>query len=180
MTVQLLLLNSGISDCLQIGDGTMKAFSTLRFLKRVNMSECKNVSDLGVRYLTDGQSGPNLIYLNISYLDKVTDLSLFRISQRCGKLRTLAVNYCERFSDSGFELVPALSKLIQLECRGCFISNHAASLIGKMKSIRILNFAECQRIVDWEKASKNLNPELTEVDFSVIKSVNNTGIKEMV
>jgi hypothetical protein len=112
-------------------------------------------------------------------LDKITDLSLFRISQRCGKLRTLAVNYCERFSDSGFELLPALHKLVNLECRGCFISNHAASLIGKMESIRVLKFAECQRIVDWEKAAKNLNPDLTEVDFSVIKSVNNTGIKHL-
>ena len=136
------------------------------------------MTDYGIRYLIDGQSGTGLLSLDISHLDKVTDICLFRISQRCARLRKLCVNYCERLTDSGFELLPALPRLRQLECKGCFISNHGASLIGKMKSIRILNFSECQRIVDWEKAAKKLNPELMEVDFSIIKSVTNTGIKD--
>ena len=35
-----------INDCIHIGDATMKAFSALRNIKRVNMSDCKNITDL--------------------------------------------------------------------------------------------------------------------------------------
>lgn len=61
---------------------------------------------------------------------------------------------------------------------GCYLSDNAASIIGRMKSIRTLNYSECQRIMDWEKSNKHLNPELISVNFSIIKSVDNTGIKE--
>ena len=62
---------------------------------------------------------------------------------------------------------------------GCYLSDNAASIIGRMKSIRTLNYSECQRIMDWEKSNKHLNPELISVNFSIIKSVDNTGIKEI-
>lgn len=166
-------------DCIMIGDGTLKALAPLRHLKRVNISMCTKVSDLGMRFLIDGCSGPSIISLNLSYLDKLTDITLFRMSQRCAKLRLLVVNFCDRLTDSGFELIPKLPNLREFHCRGCFISNLGAALIGRMKTIRILNFSECQRIRDWEKVTKQFNPEMISVDFSIVQGVTNTGIKHM-
>ena len=62
--------------------------------------------------------GPNLRNLSISQLEKVTDITLFRISQRCAKLQVLSINYCERITDSGFEVLSACKNLKELNCKG--------------------------------------------------------------
>jgi hypothetical protein len=49
------------------------------------------------------------------------------------------------------------------------IGSHGASVIGKIRSIRKLDFAECQRLEDLEKITKNFNPDLTHLNFSIIR-----------
>ena len=52
-------------------------------------------------------------------------------------------------------------------------------MLGDMKKIQSLNISECQLIQDWEKVMRKINPDIDRVDFSIIKSLNNNGVKEL-
>ena len=86
---------------------------------------------------------------------------------------------CENLTDSGFELLPSCKSLATLICKGTFISNHGAEMVGQIRKIQTINFSECQRIVDWEKIMRKISPEIDSIDFSIIKSLTNNGVKEL-
>ena len=86
---------------------------------------------------------------------------------------------CENLTDSGFELLPSCKSLSTLICKGTFISNHGAEMVGQIRKIQTINFSECQRIVDWEKIMRKISPEIDSIDFSIIKSLTNNGVKEL-
>ena len=71
------------------------------------------------------------------------------------------------------------TKLKSVSCRGTLLSNHGAQMLGDMKKIQSLNISECQLIQDWEKVMRKINPDIDRVDFSIIKSLNNNGVKEL-
>ena len=52
-------------------------------------------------------------------------------------------------------------------------------MVGQIRKIQTINFSECQRIVDWEKIMRKINPEIDSIDFSIIKSLTNNGVKEL-
>lgn len=104
---------------------------------------------------------------------------MYRITSKCQKLIFLDMSYNERITDSGFELLSSLYKLEEFKCRGSVIGSHGASVIGKIRSIRKLDFAECQRLEDLEKITKNFNPDLTHLNFSIIQGLTNNGIKHL-
>jgi len=148
-------------------------------LKKCNFSRSIAITDVGLRFLTDGHSGASIQKLNISELTQVTDMTLLRISQKCHQLQSLDVSFCVNLSDAGFEMLPNCKNLTEVICRGTLLSNHGASLLGDMKKIDFLNFSECQLIADWEKVTRKINPIIDKVDFSVIKSLTNNGVKEL-
>lgn len=168
-----------INHCPQVSDGVMKSLGGLRSLRSVDVSSCCSITDAGVRHLVDGNSGPHLTHLVLSSIDNLTDVALYRITSRCQRLIYLDVNYNERLTDSGFELVPGLSRLQEFHCRGTMIGSYGAAVIGKIVSIRKLDFSECQRLEDLEKITKNFNPVLTHVSFSIIKGLSNNGVKHL-
>ena len=86
---------------------------------------------------------------------------------------------CENLTDSGFELLPSCKSLSTLICKGTFISNHGAEMVGQIRKIQTINFSECQRVVDWEKIMRKISPEIDSIDFSIIKSLTNNGVKEL-
>ncbi|CBY07292.1 unnamed protein product [Oikopleura dioica] len=153
--------------------------SNLRSLRNVDLSSCPCITDAGVRHLVDGPSGPQLTHLNLSSINGLTDVAMYRITSKCQKLIFLDVSYNERITDSGFELLSSLYKLEEFKCRGSVIGSHGASVIGKIRSIRKLDFAECQRLDDLEKITKNFNPDLTHLNFSIIRGLTNNGIKHL-
>jgi len=72
-------------------------------------------------------------------------MTLLRISQRCSNLEYLDVSYCQNLTDSGFEFLSVLkASLSTVICRGTFISNHGATMIGGIQNMEVLNFSECQ------------------------------------
>ena len=168
-----------LTDCPNIGDRTVKAIGGLQGLQKVNLSRCEAITDVGLRILLDGPSGSSLKTLELCNLTQLTDISLLRMSQRCHSLVELDVSLCQNLSDSGFELLANIKNLQTVSCRGTLLSNHGAQVLGDMKKVRNLSFSECQLIQDWEKVMRKINPNIDKVDFSIIKSLNNNGIKEM-
>ncbi|CAG5103002.1 Oidioi.mRNA.OKI2018_I69.chr1.g569.t1.cds [Oikopleura dioica] len=166
-------------NCPQIGDDLLRTFGGLRSLRDIDLSCCPCITDAGVRHLVDGPSGGHLTHLNLSSINSLTDVALYRITSKCHKLIFLDMSYNERITDSGFELLSSLHKLQEFKCRGSVIGSHGASVIGKIRSIRKLDFAECQRLEDLEKITKNFNPDLTHLNFSIIRGLTNNGIKHL-
>lgn len=102
-----------IRNCPQVGDDLLRTFGSLRSLRNVDLSSCPCITDAGVRHLVDGPSGPQLTQLNLSSINGLTDVAMYRITSKCQKLIFLDMSYNERITDSGFELLSST----KIECK---------------------------------------------------------------
>ena len=106
------LSSISIRNCPQVGDDLLRTFGSLRSLRDVDLSSCPCISDAGVRHLVDGPSGPHLTHLNLSSINGLTDVAMYRITSKCQKLVFLDMSYNERITDSGFELLSSKKNTI--------------------------------------------------------------------
>ena len=84
------------------------------------------VSDLGVRHIVEGASSPILRELNLTNCQKLSDISLLRLTPACPALTHLSLSYCEHISDTGVELLGKLPRLYSLDLTGCSITDHVS------------------------------------------------------
>uniref|UniRef100_A0A3B3QBR1 F-box and leucine rich repeat protein 13 n=1 Tax=Paramormyrops kingsleyae TaxID=1676925 RepID=A0A3B3QBR1_9TELE len=117
-----------VVDCPQLSDASMRSISSLKNLTSLSVADCR--SDVGLRYLLEGPSGPKLCRLNLSGCGRVGDMSLVRLAQRCVRpsLRHLDLSYCERLTDTGLECLGLLSSLVSLDLTGTNIQDQVSQL----------------------------------------------------
>ncbi|XP_048015444.1 dynein regulatory complex subunit 6 isoform X1 [Megalobrama amblycephala] len=137
-----------VSDCPRMTDASLKSLGSLTKLCKLNISGCIKVTDMGIHYITEGQSAVELRELDLSYCPKVTDLSLKRITQRCSNLTHLTVCFCENLTDNGFECLDKCASLVSLDITGCKIHDKGLAVLGANNSLRKLTATECVFITD--------------------------------
>uniref|UniRef100_M3XLI2 F-box domain-containing protein n=1 Tax=Latimeria chalumnae TaxID=7897 RepID=M3XLI2_LATCH len=137
-----------VNDCPKITDITLKGISFLKNLTTLSLADCIRVSDQGVRYFVEGLSGSKLKELNLANCIRISDVSLLRISQRCHRLTSLSLCYCDHLTDSGIELLSNLSLLTSIDLSGTNIMDQGLSSLGNSGRIITLSLSECPGITN--------------------------------
>ena len=84
------------------------------------------MSDLGARHIAEATFNSNLRELNLTNCQKLSDISLLRLTQSCTALTHLSLAYCYHMSDTGIELLTQLPQLYSLDITGCSITDHVS------------------------------------------------------
>uniref|UniRef100_A0A3B4UUE1 F-box and leucine rich repeat protein 13 n=1 Tax=Seriola dumerili TaxID=41447 RepID=A0A3B4UUE1_SERDU len=158
------------AECPRMTDTSLKSVATLRDLHYLDISLCHKVSDVGIKYLTEGSSVTKLRELNVSHCSHITDISVMRIAQRLCKLHHLNLSYCKRLTDMSLEWLSG-SSICSLDISGCNIQDQEIRL-------RKLILAECVYITDIgiEKLCKNVR-DLEHVDVSHCVALSDPAIR---
>ncbi|GJN28500.1 hypothetical protein PR202_gb16633 [Eleusine coracana subsp. coracana] len=154
------LADLDLSNGVDLGDAAAAEVARMRRLRRLSLSRCKPVTDMGLGCVAVGC--PDLRDLSLKWCIGVTDLGLKLLAHKCKNLRTLDLSYGMITKDS----FPAIMKLPNLEvltlvgCSG--IDDDALSSMEKdcNKSLKVLDISHC--------------PNATDVGLSsVVKSISN-------
>ncbi|KAJ0960261.1 hypothetical protein J5N97_001914 [Dioscorea zingiberensis] len=120
-----------------------------RWLRVLNLRECKGVTDAGMISLGTGLK--MLECLDVSCCRKVTDKGLVAVTLGCSNLKSLCLVNCKLVTD---KLLEALSKnchhLEELGLAGCVkITDSGLSTLGDgYKHIKSLDVSKCSKISD--------------------------------
>uniref|UniRef100_A0A4W5KDK7 F-box and leucine-rich repeat protein 13 n=1 Tax=Hucho hucho TaxID=62062 RepID=A0A4W5KDK7_9TELE len=136
------------ADCPRMTDSSLKSMGALKNLVYLNISHCSRVSDMGLRYLTEGPSASKLRELNLSNCSRINDLAIMRVAQKCSKLNHLSVSYCDNLSNSGLEWLSSCSSLLSLDISGCNIMDQGLIALGANPGLKKLVASECAWITD--------------------------------
>ncbi|XP_023284076.1 F-box/LRR-repeat protein 13 [Seriola lalandi dorsalis] len=164
------------AECPRMTDTSLKSVATLRDLHYLDISLCHKVSDVGIKYLTEGSSVTKLRELNVSHCSHITDISVMRIAQRLCKLRHLNLSYCKRLTDMSLEWLSG-SSICSLDISGCNIQDQGLAAVEEIR-LRKLILAECVYITDIgiEKLCKNVR-DLEHVDVSHCVALSDPAIR---
>ncbi|XP_029103126.1 dynein regulatory complex subunit 6 [Scleropages formosus] len=167
-----------VADCPQLSDGSLRCLGSLKDLTSLSIAACKRVSNVGLKRLLDGPCGPRLQELNLSRCFRVRDVSLVRLAERCLKLKSLSLCYCERLTDSGFERLGDLSSLASLDLTGTNVQDEGLTALGSLSSLKQLSLSECLGITDVgiQKLCR-LAPGLESMDVSHCLSLSDQAVK---
>ena len=92
----------------------VKAVTNLPGLTYLNLSENRNITDLGLSRLT---ALPKLTRLNLSSCN-ITNGGLPHLAE-LKKLEYLDLSYCNRISDEGLRALKSMTRLVFLDLQGC-------------------------------------------------------------
>ncbi|XP_039988850.1 dynein regulatory complex subunit 6 isoform X3 [Xiphias gladius] len=164
------------AECPRLTNASLKSVATLKNLQYLDISLCSKVSDVGIKYLTEGYSVTKLRDLNISHCSHITDISVMRIAQRLCKLYHLNLSYCERLTDTSLEWLSG-SSICSLDISGCTIRDQGLAAVEGIR-LRKLILAECVYVTDIgiEKLCKNVR-DLEHVDVSHCVALSDPAIR---
>ncbi|XP_036374403.1 dynein regulatory complex subunit 6 [Megalops cyprinoides] len=167
-------------DCRGLTDVSMRAIGSLKSLISLNVADCVRVSDVGLRWLVDGPSGPRIQELDLSSCVRVGDSSLMRIVQKCTSLKHLKLCYCDHLTDAGVEWLGGASSLISLDLSGTNIQDQSLTALGNNPGLKRLNLSECLWITDIgvEKFCRQVRG-LEHMDVSHCLSLSDQAIKAL-
>ncbi|KAG7217379.1 hypothetical protein INR49_021546, partial [Caranx melampygus] len=143
------------AECPRMTDTCLKSVATLRNLQYLDISVCNKVTDVGIKYLTEGPSANKLRELNVSQCSHITNVSVMRIAQ----------SYCERLTEMSLEWLSG-SSICSLDISGCDIQDQGLAAAEGLR-LRDLILVECVHITDIgiEKLCKSVR-DLEHVDVS--------------
>ncbi|XP_048863307.1 dynein regulatory complex subunit 6 [Brienomyrus brachyistius] len=169
-----------VVDCPQLSDASMRSIGSLKNLTSLSVADCRRMSDVGLRYLLEGPPGPKLCSLNLSSCERVGDMSLVRLAQRCSSLRHLDLSYCERLTDTGLECLGLLSSLVSLDLTGTNIQDQGLASLGSIAALRNLSVSKCPWITDAgiEKLCEEAR-DLESLDLSHCLVLSNQTVKAL-
>jgi F-box/leucine-rich repeat protein 13 len=167
-----------LSGCSRITDQGLKMLMSAKKLQVLNIADCSRVSDAGIRYIVENTSGGSLRELNFANCVKISDVTPLRISQHCRNLIHLNISYCENISDTGVELLVQLPMLIDLNLTGCGITDHGIAILRHHKKLKYLDLAELPDITDdgISKMANGLN-NLETINLSGCEGLTDSGVQ---
>jgi F-box/leucine-rich repeat protein 13 len=113
------LVHANLRSCQLVGNATFRALSECRNLQDLNLSAVKQLSDDGVKGITEGCR--ILLYLNVSDTN-ITDASLRYIATNLNNLQFLSTRNCQKFTDKGIGYLAsgkAAKRLIYFDMSAC-------------------------------------------------------------
>ncbi|KAK1629403.1 hypothetical protein QYE76_003718 [Lolium multiflorum] len=161
------LADLDLSNGVDLGDAAAAEVARARGLRRLCLSRCKPVTDMGLGCVAVGC--PELRELALNWCLGITDLGVRFLALKCKKLASLNLSYTMISKDC----LPAIMKLPNLEVLslvGCVgIDDDAlASLENECsKSLKVLDMSNCQNVTDEGVSSVvKAMPNLLELNLS--------------
>ncbi|KAK3139163.1 hypothetical protein QOZ80_5AG0378810 [Eleusine coracana subsp. coracana] len=161
------LADLDLSNGVDLGDAAAAEVARMHRLRRLSLSRCKPVTDMGLGCVAVGC--PDLRDLSLKWCIGVTDLGIKLLAHKCRKLRTLDLSYAMITNDSfpAIMKLPNLEVLILVGCSG--IDDDALSSIETdcNKSLKVLDISHCPNATDVGVSSvvKSI-PNLSELNLS--------------
>eukprot|EP00455_Lapot_gusevi_P041182 TRINITY_DN4748_c0_g1_i10.p1 TRINITY_DN4748_c0_g1~~TRINITY_DN4748_c0_g1_i10.p1 ORF type:complete len:479 (-),score=146.30 TRINITY_DN4748_c0_g1_i10:48-1484(-) len=107
-----------VRGCRNLTDASLNAIAGATLLRELELSECRDVSDAGVKQIA--QSCPALRTLTLSHCRSITDEALQALAQTCTQLEEVGLGWCDQLTDNGIaSLTAACHKLALLDLSDC-------------------------------------------------------------
>ncbi|CAL8358286.1 unnamed protein product [Lota lota] len=166
------------AECPRMTNACLESVATLKNLHYLDISHCNKVSDVGVRFLTEGPSAAKLRELNLSHCSRIRDISVMRIAQKFLKPFHLNLSHCSSLTNCCLECLTG-SKVCSLDLSGCSIKDQG---LGALEGVCLkkLVLSQCVHITDAgiEKLLKRLS-DLEHLDVSHCVSLSDQAIKAL-
>ncbi|XP_008409613.1 F-box/LRR-repeat protein 13 isoform X2 [Poecilia reticulata] len=163
-----------VVDCNGMTDEGMKYVSSLRHLNYLDISLCSRVSDVGIKWLTEGSSANKLQHLGISQCGLITEFSIKRIARRLQKLFHLNLSYCEKVTDQALDYLNG-SSIQSLDLTGCNIRDQGLDSLKKIQLKKIV-VAKCIFITDMGIELCDNMRDLEHIDISQCPALTDAAI----
>ncbi|XP_002964312.2 F-box/LRR-repeat protein 3 isoform X1 [Selaginella moellendorffii] len=167
-----LLEELDVTDCNLTGAG-LEPIGNCVLLRVLKLAFC-NISDYGIFFV--GAGCHKLMELDLYRCRSVGDAGVISVVNGCQDLRVLNLSYCSRISDASMTAIARLSKLSQLEIRGCTLvtSDGLTQVAAGCKRLVELDIKRCTRIGDpGLLALEHLCPDLRQINVSYCPLTNN-------
>eukprot|EP00210_Caulerpa_lentillifera_P000247 g240.t1 len=186
--IKTLILN----DCPRISDTFLECdIVRFRYLERLEVRGCFNISDSGVKFLLGLK---HLRYLDLSMnakkkklttcndkfdTDKISDQSL-RFIGRVEWLQTLILSHRSKLTDAGIVSLIALRNLVHLNLSWTGLTDPGLKILKSFPDLKILDVSGCS-LTEKCVASGELNrvTSLTKLNLSSISGLNDVFLKEL-
>jgi hypothetical protein len=116
----------------RISDLCLQEMSTLKYLEKLEMANCHNISSNGISYLV--KNCTTLRILNFSWSERIDDDAMKHIGEYCDKLESLSIQQCQAITDNGLKQLQRLPNLKTLDIRYCYVISD--KFVEELKSIR--------------------------------------------
>eukprot|EP00210_Caulerpa_lentillifera_P004114 g3923.t1 len=185
-TIKSLILN----DCLRISDTFLRSdVCRFRFLEKLELSGCCNISDIGIELLYGLR---NLKHLNLSMYsgkkpmtcvdcsnkDKLTDQSLRFVGGIIG-LQTLDLSHRSNLTTEGFSSLDKLRSLEHLNLSWTGLTDNCLTILQYFPKLRSLDVSGCSLTENCLSGKLNLASSLTQLNLSNLPGMNDVFLKEM-
>lgn len=87
----------------QISDGTLQPLAGCKRIERLTLTDCTKLTDLSVSAVIEGNR--NLLAIDVSGVDAITDKTLWTIANNCLKLQGLNATKCGRITDDSLAAI---------------------------------------------------------------------------
>ncbi|XP_040591137.1 dynein regulatory complex subunit 6 isoform X3 [Mesocricetus auratus] len=130
-----------------ISNEGLTILSRHRKLKELSLSECTNITDLGIR--TYCKTSMNLEHLDVSYCSQLSDDIIKTVAIFCTQITSLNIAGCPKITDGGLETLSAKCHYLHiLDISGCILLTDQIlqDLEIGCKQLRILKMRFCRSI----------------------------------
>ncbi|KAH0616477.1 hypothetical protein JD844_027599 [Phrynosoma platyrhinos] len=149
--IETLILISSLAyiniSGIDITDQALDTLGKLWKMKEITMSECKHISDTGIkRFCFDVR---RLDYIDFSFCHHLSNHSLKNLTLNCRKLTSLSMAGCCKINDVGIQFVAACCTFLHyLDISGCInITDKGLKFLWKgCQQLRILKMLYCKGI----------------------------------
>jgi Leucine Rich repeat len=151
LTFESVGINRGEKSCGEgeSGDSILSIWKERKYLKSVNLSRCRGITDMGVSALGDGCG--QLQTINLNRCEGVTDMVVSALGGGCGQLQSVNLSHYRGITDMGVSALGHGCRKLQTinlsHCRG--ITDMVVSALdhgcGQLQSI---DLSHCRGITD--------------------------------
>ena len=100
----------------EISDGTLASLSMCKRLERLTLTNCRELTDSGLRNLIP--NNPGLLALDLSNLSQLTDGTINMIAENCTRLQGLNIAGCNKITNASLVKLSQSCKLLKrVGCR---------------------------------------------------------------
>lgn len=156
-----------------ITDDSMKYLAPLRHLITLDLHNCRNISDLGLSYISENTKITYLFLLATS----ITDYGLLYLKNMIG-LRELYLSYT-MVEGKGLNVIQNFNQLEELRLQNCPIKDYALEPLGKHPYLQFLFISECYDLTDTGLSLLSQSRTLKFLNMENARQITEKGLIEL-